>query len=142
MVHSFPTRRSSDRHAGGGFRSLCNERFDLRACPVVDGHIMAGLQEVRRHAGAHVPQSDESDLHGNTFFLRLTPDALNLHRSAEPRADCECDAAADDDLDNGVGELAAREAVADEGDCEELAQTGALPASSSAASFGPTCITG
>jgi hypothetical protein len=57
------------RHAGGGFRSLCNERFDLRACPVVDGHIMAGIQEVRRHAGTHVPQSDESDLHGNTFFL-------------------------------------------------------------------------
>jgi hypothetical protein len=28
---------------------------------------MAGLQEVRRHAGAHVPQSDESDFHGNTF---------------------------------------------------------------------------
>jgi hypothetical protein len=55
------------RHAGGGFRSLRNERFDLRAFPVVDGHIMAGLQEVRRHAGAHVPQSDESDFHGNTF---------------------------------------------------------------------------
>src|SRR5438105_155601 len=28
---------------------------------------------------------------------------------------------ANDDLDNGVGELATREAVADEGDCEELA---------------------
>jgi Domain of unknown function (DUF4331) len=45
------------RHAGGGFRSLRNKRFDLRACPVVDGHIMAGLQQVRRHAGAHVPPS-------------------------------------------------------------------------------------
>ena len=65
------------RHAGGGFRSLCNERFDPRACPVVDGHVMAGLQEVRRHAGAHVPQSDESDLHGNTSLLfHLTPDIL------------------------------------------------------------------
>jgi hypothetical protein len=57
------------RHAGGGSRSLRNERFDLRACPVVDGHVMAGLQEVRRHPGAHVPQSNESNFHGNTFYL-------------------------------------------------------------------------
>ena len=27
------------RHAGGGFRSQRNERFDLCACPIVDGHI-------------------------------------------------------------------------------------------------------
>ena len=32
------------RHASGSFRSLRNERFDLRACPVVDGHIVTGFQ--------------------------------------------------------------------------------------------------
>jgi hypothetical protein len=51
------------RHASGSFRSLSNERFDLRACPVVDGHIVTGFQEACRHPRAHVSQSDQTDLH-------------------------------------------------------------------------------
>jgi hypothetical protein len=39
---------------------------------------------------------------------------------AKPDADCEHYAAADDNLDDGVGEPAAHEAKTDEGDCEEL----------------------
>jgi hypothetical protein len=39
---------------------------------------------------------------------------------AEPDTDCEYDTAADDDLDDGVGELAAHEAIADESDCDEF----------------------
>ena len=72
------------RHAGGSFRSLRNEGFDLRACPIVDGHIVTGFQQVRRHTSAHMPQTDEPDLHGNTCFssMRLTRGALRLHRSA------------------------------------------------------------
>ena len=57
------------RHAGGSFRSLRNEGFDLRACPIVDGHIVTGFQQVRRHTSAHMPQTDEPDLHGNTSLL-------------------------------------------------------------------------
>ena len=39
---------------------------------------------------------------------------------AEPDAYCEYDTAADDDLDDGVGELAAHKAIADESDSDEF----------------------
>jgi hypothetical protein len=50
---------------GGGFRALRNERFHLRPRAVVDGKVMAGLEEVRGHARPHVAESDEADLHGS-----------------------------------------------------------------------------
>ena len=61
------------RHVGRSFRALRDERFSLRAGPVVDGHIVTGFQQVCRHAGAHAPQSDESDFH---FLASLQPPSL------------------------------------------------------------------
>ena len=43
------------RHAGGSFRPLRDERVDLRGCPVLDGHIVTGFQQVCRQTGAHAP---------------------------------------------------------------------------------------
>src|SRR4030088_1141361 len=57
------------RHASSSFRSMHNEALGLGACPVVDGNIMTELQEARRHARAHMPQSDETDPHENTSPL-------------------------------------------------------------------------
>ena len=39
---------------------------------------------------------------------------------AEPDADCEYDTAANDNLDDGVSEFAAHEAIANESDCDEF----------------------
>jgi hypothetical protein len=50
-------------NAGGGSRVLFDEFVSFRACPVVDGHLVPGLQQVCRHTGAHVPKSDETNLH-------------------------------------------------------------------------------
>src|ERR1700682_2806322 len=60
------------RHAGDGLRALCDEFVSFRPPPVVHAHLMAGLQEARRHASAHTPQSDESYLHDNTPLLLCT----------------------------------------------------------------------
>jgi hypothetical protein len=58
-----------DQHGNHGIAAAGVRQQRALRPSCVDGHIMAGLQEVRRHAGAHVSQSDESYLHGNTFFL-------------------------------------------------------------------------
>src|SRR5258708_8319558 len=57
------------RDAGDGFRALCVELVRFGPRPVVHAHLMAGLQEARRHASTHMPQSDESYLHDNTPLL-------------------------------------------------------------------------
>jgi hypothetical protein len=55
-------------------------------------------------------------------FMKTSSMRLHSARTdpAEPDANCEYDTSADDDLDDGVGELAAHEAIADESDCDEF----------------------
>ena len=53
---------------------------------------------------------------GQSSSLPPVRGITSLHRSGRARRDCEYDTAADDDLDDGVGELAAQKApVKDEG---------------------------
>ena len=51
---------------------------------------------------------------------RLTPGALSLHRSGRARRRLRIRYLTDDDLDDGIGELAAHEAIADESDSDEF----------------------
>jgi hypothetical protein len=45
-------------------RALLDKGFGFSRGAVVDGDVMTRIQQVCRHAAAHVPQADESDLHG------------------------------------------------------------------------------
>src|SRR5216684_5344340 len=61
------------------------------------------------------------------IFMKIIPSVVHLSSpgsacpdTSEPDADREYDAAADDDLHDGAGKLAAHEAVTNEGDREEL----------------------
>jgi len=47
-----------------GGRSLLDEGFRFGGGAVVDGDVVTRLQQVCDHAASHVPQADESDLHG------------------------------------------------------------------------------
>ena len=50
-------------HPRRGARALLHEGPRPARGTIVDRHPVAGAKEVRRHAGAHVPEADESDVH-------------------------------------------------------------------------------
>jgi hypothetical protein len=101
-VHGFVVRQHSDDRlapagvgdAGGGIRALGHQRFDLDGRPVVDGHLMARLQQARRHSGSHVSQPNKSDFH---CLPPLTHSAL-MQSAPEPSA---CAAWSEPDADRG-----------------------------------------
>jgi hypothetical protein len=51
------------RHLLSRVRPLIPQRLSPGGRTIVYGDIMAGFQQVRRHAASHVPESDESDFH-------------------------------------------------------------------------------
>src|SRR5712675_262024 len=67
---------ASVRRAGGGLRALCDEFVRFRPRPVVDAHLMVGLQKVRRHATAH------DNLHDGASKLAT-------HEAVTNEGDCE-----------------------------------------------------
>jgi hypothetical protein len=70
------------RYTIGGLRSLRYERFGFAARAIVDGHVLPASQQISRHAGAHVTQSDKSDFHRAPVILSL---AFNAHPKWMPR---------------------------------------------------------
>ena len=47
----------------GGLRPFRRQRVGLRTGPIIDGDIVSGLEQVGRHAGAHMPQPNKTDVH-------------------------------------------------------------------------------
>jgi hypothetical protein len=51
------------RDRGGLLGPFLHQGFRFRPRAIVDSDFMAGLQEVRRHACAHLAKPDETNLH-------------------------------------------------------------------------------
>jgi len=50
-------------------RTLLDQRLRFAERAIVNGHRVARPDQVRRHAGSHVPKPDESDFHDLTSSL-------------------------------------------------------------------------
>src|SRR3954447_9332600 len=51
------------RDRGGLLGPSFHHGFGFRPRAIVDGDLMAGFEQIRRHACAHVAEPDETDLH-------------------------------------------------------------------------------
>jgi len=93
VLHGIIVRQHGDdgvapagvRDAGGGLRALSDQRFGLRSRPIVDCHVVPRLHEVRSHAGTHLPESDEANVHGRPFLMRGGAQCPSLLRSVQAR---------------------------------------------------------
>jgi hypothetical protein len=54
---------TSVRHRGSAFRPLLYQSLGFFRSAVINGYVVAGFEQVRRHARAHVPQPNESNFH-------------------------------------------------------------------------------
>ncbi len=61
---------TSVRDRGGLLGPSPHESFRFRPGAIVDGDLMAGLQQIARHARAHVAKPDETDFHDSRSLER------------------------------------------------------------------------
>src|SRR5947207_2010279 len=65
------------RHLSRRARSPIDEPLRPARRAVVDGDLVAGLKQASRHAGAHVPEADESDCHASDAHRYSSSSPLN-----------------------------------------------------------------
>jgi hypothetical protein len=60
------------RDRGGLLGPSLHQGFRFPSRAIVDGDLVAGLQQIRRHARAHMAKPDETDLHHPAPFRYCT----------------------------------------------------------------------